>query len=880
MKVSVQRQIAGRTLTITTGEWAKQASGAVLVQYGETSVFVAAQNGPSRPGTDFFPLTCDYRERLAAAGKFPGGFLKREGRPTQKEVLTSRLTDRPIRPLFPEGYIDEVQVMANVLSCDGENDPDVWSITGGSAALVVSPLPFAGPIAGVRVGLIDDQFVLFPTVQQVAVSRLDLIVAGSHDSILMIEGFADQLPEDLMADALMFGHKAIIEICAMQQELAEKGGKEKVPYKAAAKNPFLDQVKSEAYERLCEARPNPQKKARSHAASLVKHALVEKYFANGATELADGRTLQQLKDAVSAVDHQACRDLTLSGKRLDGRSPNQLRAVDCQVQVLPRVHGSATFTRGETQSVCTLVLGTVRDQQKADGLFGEFAKPFMLDYNFPSYSVGECKPIRGPGRREIGHGALAERSLQWVLPKSDVFPYTIRLISDITESNGSSSMASVCGGTLCLMDAGVPIQQPVAGISIGLVKEGGKYVLLTDIMGDEDHFGDMDFKIAGSQKGITGIQLDLKIDGINEEIIRGTLAAARDARLELLRMMLSAIRRPRPEISDYAPRILQTRIDPEKIGLLIGPGGKNIRAIQEQTKSQIDVTDDGKVLISGTNKVGCEDALARVEAIAEEIKVGRVYNGTVSSIKDFGAFVEIAPGKDGLCHISELAEGFVKSVGDVCKVGDRLEVKVIAVDEQNRVKLSHKAVLIERNGGPTAVAPTTEGGERPPREERSERPPREDRPREDRGGERPPREDRPREDRPRRDDRDDRGPRGGGDRDRGPAPDRGSDRDRGPAPDRGGDRDRGPAPDRSDRDRGYDRDRAPASDRDRGPAPDRGFDRDRGPAPERSDRDRGGDRYERDRGPAPASDRDRGPAPDRGPDRGGDRDRGRDRGDR
>lgn len=862
MKVTVERQIAGRTLTITTGEWAKQAAGAVLVQYGETAVFVAAQNGPSRPGTDFFPLTCDYRERLAAAGRFPGGFLKREGRPTLREVLTSRLTDRPIRPLFPEGYIEDVQVMANVLSSDGENDPDVWSITGASAALTVSPLPFQGPIAGVRVGLIDDEFILFPTVQQIEKSRLDLVVAGSVDSILMIEGFADQLPEDVMADALMFGHRAIVEICDLQKELREKGGKEKVPFAAMARNPFLDQVKSEAYHQICQARSNPKKKERSVATAAVRQELIEKYFPAGATETADGRTVQQLKDAFSAVDHQACRDLTLAGKRLDGRSLTQLRQVDCQVGVLPRVHGSSVFTRGETQSLCTLVLGTVRDQQKSDGLFGEESKAFMLDYNFPSYSVGEVKPIRGPGRRELGHGALAERSLQWVLPKPEVFPYTIRLISDITESNGSSSMASVCSGTLGLMDAGVPILQPVAGISIGLVKEGSKFVLLTDIMGDEDHFGDMDFKIAGSQKGITGIQLDLKIDGINEEIIRGTLSAAREARLELLRTMLGAIRRPRTEISDHAPRILQTKIDPEKIGLLIGPGGKNIRAIQEQTKSQIDVTDDGKVLISGTNKVGCEDALARVEAIAEEIKVGRVYNGTVSSVKDFGAFVEIAPGKDGLCHISELAEGFVKSVGDVCKVGDKLEVKVIAVDEQNRVKLSHKAVLIERNGGPSEPA-TAEGGER---SERSERPPREDRAREDRdrGSDRPAREDRG--DRPRRDDRDDRSQRGSERGERTPREDRdrGGDRDRNYDRDRGGDRDRGERSERASRD-----------DRDRGGDRDRNFDRDRGDDRDRGERNERAHREDRDRG----SDRDRGY--DR--DRGGDRDRGersRDRGDR
>ncbi|MBX3439242.1 MAG: polyribonucleotide nucleotidyltransferase, partial [Planctomycetaceae bacterium] len=406
--------------------------------------------------------------------------------------------------------------------------------------------------------------------------------------------------------------------------------------------------------------------------------------------------LAQLKDAFYTVDKQVCRDLTLAGQRLDGRQPGDLRSVNCQVDILPRVHGSALFTRGETQSLATVTLGTVRDQQRVDGLFDDVSKSFMLDYNFPPYSVGECRPIRGPGRREIGHGALAERSVQPVMPPSETFPYTVRVISDIMESNGSSSMASVCSATLSLMDAGVPISQPVAGISIGLVKEGDRYVLLTDIMGDEDHFGDMDFKVAGSQKGITGIQLDLKIAGINEEIIRKTLEQARDARRELLRQMLMTIRRPRAGVSPNAPRILTTKIDPEKIGLLIGPGGKTIRAMQEETGAQIDVQDDGTVTIASDSATGADEALARIEAMTEEIKVGRVYTGTVNSIKDFGAFIEIAPGKDGLCHISELSDGFVKSVTDVCKVGDRLEVKVIAVDDQNRVKLSRKAVLADQ----------------------------------------------------------------------------------------------------------------------------------------------------------------------------------------
>jgi polyribonucleotide nucleotidyltransferase len=695
VKVQVSAEFGGRQLSITTGEIAKQASGAVLVQYGETVVLVAAQTGPGRPGQDFFPLTVDYRERMAAAGKFPGGFLKREGRPTTREILTARLTDRPIRPLFPEGYINEVQVMSNVMAFDGQNDPDVLSIIGASAALSISDAPFEGPIAAARVGHIDGEFVLFPTTEQVAKSRLDLVVAGSRDSILMIEGFADQLPEDVVADALMFGHRAIAEICRLQDDLVARAGKKPVTFTPAAPNPWLP-VAQEWAGKVREARQNPKKQERSAATKAVKEQLIATYFPNGEAELADGRTQEGLKAAFSHVDHVVCRELTLEGRRLDGRSNNELRNVDCQVAILPRVHGSALFTRGETQSMATVVLGTVRDQQKVDGLLEEYGKSFMLDYNFPSYSVGECRPIRGPGRREIGHGALAERSVQWVLPKPEVFPYTIRVISDITESNGSSSMASVCSACLSLMDAGVPITQPVAGISIGLVKEGSRYTLLTDIIGDEDHFGDMDFKVAGSQRGVTGIQLDLKISGINEEIIRKTLVQARDARLELLKKILGTIRRPRPDISPYSPRIVSTKIDPEKIGLVIGPGGKNIRAIQEQTKTQIDIQDDGTVTIAGSSKQNCDDALARVEAITEDIKVGRVYLGTVSSIKDFGAFIEIAPGKDGLCHISELAEGYVKSVTDVCRVGDKLEVKVIAVDDQNRVKLSRKAVLAEQ----------------------------------------------------------------------------------------------------------------------------------------------------------------------------------------
>jgi polyribonucleotide nucleotidyltransferase len=692
-KVTVECEFGGRKFSLTTGELAKQCSGAVMIQFGDTSVFVASQTGPSRPGTDFFPLTVDYRERLAAAGKFAGGYLKREGRPTTREILTCRLTDRPIRPLFPKGFRDEVQIQSNVMSSDGVNDPDVLSITGASAALMVSGMPFRGPIAAVRVGLIDGQLILMPTVEQMKESKLDLIVAGSRRAVLMIEGFAEQLPEKEMGDAIMFAHKHIQTLCALQEDLVKQTGIAPVVMPEPAENPFEKVLKSAAFDRLKQAKATRMKQERAEKTSELKAELLKKYFPEDAETTSDGLTKAQFSEAFYKLEAKAVRELILSGVRLDGRGVSELRNVSCTVSTLPRVHGSALFTRGETQSLATVTLGSTRDQQKSDGLFGEQAQRFMLHYYFPSFSVGECRPIRGPGRREIGHGCLAERSVAPVIPPSEKFPYTIRVISDILESNGSSSMASVCSATLALMDSGVPILQPVAGISIGLVDEGDKYTLLTDIMGDEDHFGDMDFKVAGTGRGVTGIQLDLKTEGISEEIIRNTLDQALKARKELLREMLTVIRRPRTDISEFAPKLVQTSINPEKIGLLIGPGGKTIRAIQEESGATIDIAEDGRVTISAVNAASADAALARIEALCEEIQVGRIYNGTVTSIKDFGAFIEIAPGKDGLCHISELSDGFVKNVTDVCKVGDKFEVKVIAVDDQNRVKLSRRAVL-------------------------------------------------------------------------------------------------------------------------------------------------------------------------------------------
>lgn len=696
MKISVEREIAGRKLSLTTGEIAKQAAGAVLVQYGETVVLVAAQNGPGRPGIDFFPLTVDYRERTAAAGKFPGGFLKREGRPTTREILTARLTDRPIRPLFPDGYVEEVQIMSNVMAFDHVNDPDVLSIIGASAALSLAPVPFQGPIAAVRVGMVGDDFRLMPTAEEMETTTLDLIVAGSRTSVLMIEGFGQQIPEPVMADAIMFAHRAIVTLCEMQEELVQRSGKAPLPPHEPASNPFTAVLRELAYDKLRVAKQSPVKKERSTATKEIKAVLAVDLFPEGAETTPDGGTKAQFDAAFYELENRVVRDLLLEGKRLDGRAIGDLRNVTCEVGVLPRVHGSALFTRGETQSLATVVLGTVRDAQRVDGLYDEYSKRFMLDYNFPPYSVGECKPIRGPGRREIGHGALAERSVQWVLPSEEKFPYTIRVISDITESNGSSSMASVCSATLSLMDAGVPITQPVAGISIGLVKEPDRFTLLTDIMGDEDHFGDMDFKVAGTQRGITGIQLDLKARGLTQETIVESLALAKEARIEILRKMLSTtLKAPRPDISRYAPRILTIKINPEKIGRVIGPGGSGIRGLEASTGATIEISQDGTVMIACLDADGAQRARDAIEAITEEVKVGKVYSGKVIGTKDFGAFIEIIPGQDGLCHISELSDEYVRNVNEVCKIGDAMKVKVIAVDEQGRVKLSRKAVLLE-----------------------------------------------------------------------------------------------------------------------------------------------------------------------------------------
>jgi len=732
VKVRVEKQIGGSTLSFETGQLAKQAAGSVLSQYGDTVVLTAAASGPSRPGTDFFPLTCDYRERMAAAGKFPGGFLKREGRPTTKETLTSRLMDRPIRPLFPKGYCDEVQIQSLVLSSDLQNDGDVLAMNGASAALAISPLPFQGPLASVRVGKVDGTLIAFPTADQLDESELDLIISANEKSILMVEGFSQEMPENEMAEAILFAHGVAREVLGLIGELVAKVNPTKVDFQPVSDNGLLERLKSNYWDRYRQAKTEDGKLARAEAVAAVKLAAQSEIIPD---PKADGAvSVEAFKSAWHDLEQCVVRELILSGTRPDGRDHSSLRQIECETDVLPRTHGSALFQRGETQALVTVTLGTSRDEQRVDGLVDEYSKKFMLDYNFPSYSVGECRPIRGPGRREIGHGALAERSVAPVLPDPEDFPYTIRVISDITESNGSSSMASVCGATLGLMAAGVPISSPVAGISIGLVKENDRWVLLTDIIGDEDHFGDMDFKISGTVEGITGIQLDLKIDGISEEIIRATLKQAREARMEILRKMLTAIPRPRTETSRHAPRLLRTVIDSDKIGALIGPGGKNIRSIQEDTGANIDVEDDGTVVVSAANMDAAKAAMARVEACTATAQIGKVYDGTVSSVRDFGAFVEILPGRDGLVHISELSSGYVSSVDSVCQVGDPMKVLVIDIDEQDRVKLSRRQAL-EMLGieDEFAAAAGEEGSE--VRAERSDRD-RGDRDRGDRGRDR------------------------------------------------------------------------------------------------------------------------------------------------
>ena len=700
---TVSREIGGRSLTIETGRIAKQAHGAVVVRYGETVVLVAATTAPPRfEDIDFFPLSVEYREKQSAAGKFPGGFIKREGRPTTKETLTARMIDRPIRPLFPEGYFQEVQVVASVLSADRENDPDIPAMIGASAALSISKIPFLGPIGACRLGRVNGEFVLNPTHAQMEVSDINVLVGGRAEAINMLEVAANELPESVVAEAIAKAHEGARQVVEMIEELQRKVPVEKEAPIREMDEELYQRVRGEITDRLRELKRIPGKQERNDAVNELfdevktRHCEPEEGAATEAvTEPVEPAMLKNMLDK---IEGEIVRRMILDeGKRPDGRGYTEIRPVSCEVGLLPRTHGSALFTRGETQALATVTLGTIRDAQIIDGLLDEYAQNFTLHYNFPPYSVGEVRPIRGVSRREIGHGALAERALVRVRPPEDQFAYTVRIVSDITESNGSSSMASVCGGSLALMDAGVPINRSVAGISIGMVSdENGRHVLLTDIIGEEDHFGDMDFKVAGTTEGITAIQLDIKASGLAHDIMVEALERARTARLDILTIMEQVIRVPRPELSQYAPKLITIEIDPEFIGKVIGPGGKMIKSIQEQTDTNIEIEEDGTIYISCVGGDGHMRAREIIEAMTQPPEVGKIYKDSkVVSVKDFGVFVEIVPGVEGLCHISELSEGYVKQVEDVCKIGDLIPVKLISIDEQGRYKLSRRAALAE-----------------------------------------------------------------------------------------------------------------------------------------------------------------------------------------
>ena len=702
----VEREIGGRILSIETGKVAKQADGAVVVQYGDTVVLVAAVTAPPRnEDIDFFPLSVDYREKQSAAGKFPGGFIKREGRPSTKEILTARMIDRPIRPLFPEGYIQEVQIMVNVLSADCENDPDVLAIIGASAALTISKIPFLGPIGACRLGRVNGEFVVNPTTKQLADGDMNLLLGGRKEALNMIEVSAAELTEKVIADAVSTAQKTVGEVCEMIEQLCEKVGVEKEIPLVETDEQLYSRIHSQIIDKLYELKQLPDKQRRNSAVEELfeqvrtEYCLDEDNTKLGVDEAVPKCDRAMLKRFFGKIEKEVVRKLLLDGKRSDGRGYNDVRPIECEVGILPRTHGSALFTRGQTQALVSVTLGTIRDAQIIDGLLDKYSQSFTLHYNFPPFSVGEVRPNRGPGRREIGHGVLAERALEQVKPPEDEFAYTVRIISDITESNGSSSMASVCGGTLALMDAGVPITKAVAGVSIGMVSDGnGRHELLTDIIGEEDHFGEMDFKVAGTVDGITAIQLDIKGDGLAHNIMVEALERAKPVRLKILEIMARTISKPRPELSRYAPKLVSIEIDPEFIGKVIGPGGKMIKSIQEQTDTTIEIEEDGTVYISCLGGDGHLKAREIIESITRPPEVGRIYEqAKVVSVKDFGVFVEITPGVEGLCHISELSDGFVKSVDDVCKVGDLIPAKLLSIDDQGRFKLSRKAALAELN---------------------------------------------------------------------------------------------------------------------------------------------------------------------------------------
>ena len=705
--------VGGRSLVIETGRMARLAAGSVVVRFGETMVMSAASASQPRPGIDFFPLTIDYREKTYAAGKIPGGFLKRESAPSPKEILTMRMTDRPIRPLWPKGFKMDLQAQTFVISYDQLNDPDVLSINGAGAAVALSSLPFLGPIGAVRVGLVDGEYIAFPDNVQRAASEMDLVVAGTANAVTMVEAGMNELSEEVALGAIAFAHEVIKKICAGVEELRKMTGWKADEFVSpeednsafeAVKAQFGDQFKTAVFEKV----KLDRNKAKRAVIDAAREALV------ATDDETEGRfDFKAVNGAINQLEKEIIREAAFSGTRIDGRATDKVRDIEIEVGLLPRAHGSALFTRGETQALVTTTLGTGHDEKMEDGLHAQaYTRKYYLHYNFPPLCVGETRPIRGPSRREVGHGALAERSLLPVLPDMADFPYTLRVVSDILMSNGSSSMASVCGTTLSMMDAGVQIRRPVAGIAMGLVTEGDDYAILSDILGDEDHAGDMDFKVAGSQNGITALQMDIKMTGVSEEILTKALDQAKEGRMYILREMLKAIDKPRDEYNKYAPRVEMVQIKPSKIGMLIGPGGKNIRRIQEETGATIEVNDEGQVKIFATDGESAAAARKQVEAVAEEATLDKIYDGKVTSIKDFGAFLEIIPGVEGLCHVSELADGFVSNVEDVVKIGDMTPVKVILIDESGRVKLSRKQALIELGQDASAPEPS---GDRPPR---------------------------------------------------------------------------------------------------------------------------------------------------------------------
>lgn len=688
-------ELEGKKLIIETGRLARQADGAVTMQLGGTVILTTAVCSKNpREGADFLPLFVEYREQTYAAGKIPGGFFKREGRPSEKEILTARLVDRPIRPLFESGITNEIQIINTVLSADAENDSDILAVNASSMALSISDIPFNGPIGAVRVGRVDGKFVLNPTFQDLDSSDTDITVVGDGEKVIMVEAGMSEVDEDAAYQGIEFAQKYIKEIVGLQKQMMKKCGREKRKLEAAKVSPELQKKVSDiALSKLKELVNIPKKEQREEVLGAIKKEVVEKLV----TEETD-HTEPEVKNALVKIEKEIVRKAILeSGKRVDGRGQKDIREITCEVGILPRAHGSGLFTRGQTQSLSATTLGTSQDEQRIDALEGESTKSFMLHYNFPPYSVGEVKPVRGPGRREIGHGALAEKALRPIMPTTEDFPYTVRLVSEILESNGSSSMATVCASSLSLMDAGVPIKKSVAGVAIGLVKEGDKYKILTDIAGLEDHFGDMDFKVAGTKDGITAIQLDLKISGITLDILKEALLQAKDARMTVLGKLDATLEKPRADLSTYAPRIVTLKIPTDKIKDVIGPGGKVIRKIIQDTGVTIDIEDDGTAQIASVDQAAVQAAIDIIKALTTEPEVGKIYNGRVTKIMDFGAFCEILPGKEGLCHVSELANHYVKDVKSEVKVGDEFPIILMEIDDQGRLNLSRKRAMKEEN---------------------------------------------------------------------------------------------------------------------------------------------------------------------------------------